>query len=285
MQDKQHSLALVLLAAGSGTRYENRHKLLEPLNGIPVFIYALTRFLSLPKLKYCVIVTPPRAKNRYQRIVTDIAELLKHSNEQSQTVSAHRKRQRLSQTPLNFTICKRLSRFIATGGIHYTNGGSERCHSVHNGLKKLEALQPDIHYVLIHDGARPLIAPQDLRTLVTTLTRAKQNKLAIIPGVPPTDTIKQVSSGKRKSSTETITAELPRSELRAVSTPQCFPYKTLCTSYAQLEAAAQKRGFIPPTDDCAVYRRAGYPAAIVPLKYPNPKLTYKGDLELLAQLA
>ena len=48
-------------------------------------------------------------------------------------------------------------------------GGSERCHSVFNGLQALrDYAQPD-DWVLVHDAARPCVRPSDIENLMTQL--------------------------------------------------------------------------------------------------------------------
>ena len=65
-------------------------------------------------------------------------------------------------------------------------GGKERYDSVYEGLKALS----DCDYVLIHDGARPLISS----VLINANISCVQEKEACITAVPAKDTIKVVDN-------------------------------------------------------------------------------------------
>ena len=54
---------------------------------------------------------------------------------------------------------KKISRIVA--------GGKERYHSVFNGLKAID----DTEYVLIHDGARPMLTPEMISHIIRAICR------------------------------------------------------------------------------------------------------------------
>ena len=85
-------------------------------------------------------------------------------------------------------------------------GGKERYDSVYEGLKALSGCD----YVLIHDGARPLIS----RTLINANINCVQETKACITAVPAKDTIKVADDNG-------YVADTPdRSRLWQIQTPQ-----------------------------------------------------------------
>ena len=90
-----------------------------------------------------------------------------------------------------------------------TEGGATRRESVANGLAQLP---DDCEYVMIHDGARPLI---DADMLEKSVTAAIENGAAAV-GVRVKDTIKYSDDGKY------ITQTVDRSRLWQIQTPQMF---------------------------------------------------------------
>ena len=107
-------------------------------------------------------------------------------------------------------------------------GGKERYDSVYEGLKALS----DCDYVLIHDGARPLISS----VLINANISCVQEKEACITAVPAKDTIKVVDNKGYVADT------LERSKLWQIQTPQTFPMPL----YQKHIEKEQKRG-IPPS--------------------------------------
>jgi len=139
-------------------------------------------------------------------------------------------------------------------------GGRRRQDSV---LKGLQAVDPASDVVLIHDAARPLVAPD----LVRRVIRAAWRVGGAVPGVPVMDTVKRVTRGGR------IRATLERSELRAVQTPQGFRKGVLEGAYAA------GHGRKDATDDAQIVERAGGKVAVVEGNSENFKITSKFDLK------
>ena len=139
-------------------------------------------------------------------------------------------------------------------------GGDCREESVKNGINRLDA---NTEYVLIHDGARPLITPQLINNVALTV----REKKAVACAVPVKDTIKVVSSG-------IIEKTLDRASLFAVQTPQAFAYKKFkeCIN-ADIDLSLF-------TDDCAIAENFGIPVAIMEGDYNNLKITTKEDIVL-----
>jgi len=103
-------------------------------------------------------------------------------------------------------------------------GGAERYNSVNNGLL---AADPNTDYVFIHDGARPLITPE----MVSTLLKEVKEKKAVVAACPAKDTIKVVDANGKVVSTP------DRKTLWQIQTPQVFEYALVKQAYAKAIAA------------------------------------------------
>ena len=91
-------------------------------------------------------------------------------------------------------------------------GGKERYNSVYNGLKETKC-----DYVLIHDGARPLINQQIIDNCINGAIKYK----ACVAGVPVKDTIKIVDEKGIVIDTP------PRNQIWITQTPQAFEDKLI----------------------------------------------------------
>lgn len=142
-------------------------------------------------------------------------------------------------------------------------GGETRQLSVRYGLEALAGLKPDI--VLIHDGARPFVS----FGLVARAIAAAQAHGAAVPGVPVTDTVKQVEETR-------IVGSPDRAALRAVQTPQAFRFDLILAAHR----AAPR---IDMTDDAGVAEAAGHAVHIFEGEPDNLKVTTMRDLEAAAR--
>jgi len=148
-----------------------------------------------------------------------------------------------------------------------TEGGKERYHSVYAGLKSLK----DCDYVLIHDGARPLVDEGIIGRSIEGAVRWD----ACVAAMPVKDTIKV-------SDDQGFACGTPdRSHLWQVQTPQAFSYSLVWEAYSRIMADPGLQQGI--TDDAMVVeRQAGYPVKLVEGSYENLKITTPEDL-ILAQ--
>ena len=147
-----------------------------------------------------------------------------------------------------------------------TEGGATRRESVANGLAQLP---DDCEYVMIHDGARPLI---DADMLEKSVTAAIENGAAAV-GVRVKDTIKYSDDGKY------ITQTVDRSRLWQIQTPQMFEKNLIVGCH---DRAAREN--IDATDDCMLAEKCGVKVAIVEGKYENIKITSPADLYIMQGL-
>jgi 2-C-methyl-D-erythritol 4-phosphate cytidylyltransferase len=141
------------------------------------------------------------------------------------------------------------------------SGGATRQESVRLALDSLPA---DVDIVLVHDAARPL-APSELADAVVQRVRA--GAVAVVPGLPVTDTVKRVGNDG------VVTETLRRSELVAVQTPQGFTRELL----AKAHDAALIDGY-EASDDAGLAERVGASVAVVNGSAEAFKVTRPTDL-------
>lgn len=143
-------------------------------------------------------------------------------------------------------------------------GGAERQDSVRNGLEALVEVAPEA--VLIHDAARPAVAPATIDGVLAALTDAA----GVIPVLPIVDTLKQRAAGDQLGGT------VDRNSLVRAQTPQGFRFGDILAAH---QASAGKN----LTDDAAVMEAAGHVIVGVPGTEQNVKITTNDDLARMAQ--
>ncbi len=145
-------------------------------------------------------------------------------------------------------------------------GGITRFHSVRNALDRI----PAGAIVAVHDGVRPLVSPE----LVRTMFAKAEETPALIPVTPCVETIKVL----RREGDELVTipgATADRSVLYGAQTPQVFHSELLKDSYSM----AYDTAF---TDDASVVEKYGKSLSYVTGERLNIKITTADDL-LLAE--
>lgn len=142
-------------------------------------------------------------------------------------------------------------------------GGQRRQDSVCAGLDALAKIAPTCQWIMIHDGARPLVTS----TILEAGLQAAQQHQAAIAAVPVKDTIKLIQEGK-------VSSTIDRSHLWAIQTPQVFSFPLI--HQAHHSNAAQN----DVTDDAALLEQLGQPVTIFPGAYTNIKITTQEDLQL-----
>lgn len=143
-------------------------------------------------------------------------------------------------------------------------GGTERQHSVMNGLKAIRGNADDHDVILIHDGVRPFLTETMLRESIA----AAQEHDGTLVAVPAKDTIKIVADG-------VVIDTPPRETLWQAQTPQSFRFGVIYAAHQ----AAEAEGFIA-TDDASLIERSGGKIRIVAGDYRNIKITTPEDLTL-----
>ncbi|MEO0085613.1 MAG: 2-C-methyl-D-erythritol 4-phosphate cytidylyltransferase [candidate division WOR-3 bacterium] len=151
----------------------------------------------------------------------------------------------------------RLKRLIAVVG-----GGTRRTDSVANGLRSL----PRSGMVAIHDAARPFVRP---RMLEYGFAVCRYYRAATF-GMPVTDTLKQVRSGR-------VVRTVDRRLFATVQTPQFFELSLIRKAHATY-------GKHEVTDDCTLVELLGIRPRILLGDPRNIKVTTRADLELCRAL-
>ena len=144
--------------------------------------------------------------------------------------------------------------------IRVVQGGESRTASV---LAAAMECRADTELIAVHDGARPLVRPQQIDELIRL--GAKTN--AVAPALPVTDTIKVADDEGKVVSTP------DRNTLYAVQTPQVFQANIL---RAALQSALNDG--VTATDDCAAVERLGKEVYLTPGDPENIKITTPFDL-------
>jgi 2-C-methyl-D-erythritol 4-phosphate cytidylyltransferase len=145
-------------------------------------------------------------------------------------------------------------------GVRTVVGGADRRASV---AAALAALPDDVDVVLVHDAARPL-APSSLADAVVTAVRA--GHAGVVPGLPVTDTIKQVDADGL------VVATHERGALRAIQTPQGFRRDALERAHAEVPLDS------PVTDDAGLLEFLGIPVLVIAGAEDAFKVTRPADL-------
>ena len=141
-------------------------------------------------------------------------------------------------------------------------GGASRQDSVRIAL---DALGMDDYYVLIHDGARPLISQKVISDVLDCVRRGE----CATSGVISKDTIKITDSHGIVKDTP------PREHAWLVQTPQGFPSRIIKKAHN----LAKAEDFVG-TDDAMLVERLGVSLRIIEGEYSNIKLTTPEDMQL-----
>lgn len=150
--------------------------------------------------------------------------------------------------------------------IVWANSGQVRQESAFSGLEQV----PDtFEFVAIHDGARPLVDPQLIMHVISTVKGNLDCDGAVVAH-PAIDTLKVVENG-------VIMGTPDRNVFWNAQTPQVFR----AGIYRRAHASALSDGFVG-TDDSSLIERLGGIVRVVEGKRDNIKLTVPEDFMTLA---
>lgn len=204
----------IIPAGGTSSRFGNKNKLLEKINGKEVIKYTIDAF---------------EASNVNEIIIC-----------------------------ANISIIDELKNIFADSKkVKIIEGGRTRQESVFNGLKASIC-----DYVLIHDGARPMITTD----LINSAIDMVKDKKALTVATKTIDTIKEVVDGK-------IIKTIDRSKLYNTQTPQAFEYNLIKSAHEKLLG----QNF---TDDAGMLEELGYDVYILNGSYKNIKITTQNDIDI-----
>ncbi len=218
----QETATVIIVAAGSSHRMGGRDKLWIPLHGRILLAHTIAAFDSSPLVERIILVLSA------ERCAAAAALC---SQEGWQKVCA------------------------------IVPGGPRRQDSVCRGLDTLATISPTPRWVMIHDGARPLVT----HTIIVAGLQAAREHLAAIAAVPVKDTIKQAQNGL-------VTATFDRSQLWSIQTPQIFSFPLIHQAHHSPLAHEDV------TDDAALLEKLGHSVAIFPGSYTNIKITTAEDI-------
>ena len=234
MEDRRERTAAIVLAAGQGRRMQSSiQKQYMLLQGKPLVYYALKEFEE--SAVDDVILVAGKGEVDYCR--EEIAERF----------GFHKIRK-------------------------VVEGGKERYHSVYEGLKAIEGLEgtaAQCRTVLIHDGARPFITKEIIRSCMEGVAAYR----ACVVGMPVKDTIKIADD-------EQFARETPkRSSLWQIQTPQAFEYELIRTAYDKLFSKEEYQNGV--TDDAMVVESmTDCRVKMIQGDYRNIKITTPEDMIL-----
>ena len=132
-------------------------------------------------------------------------------------------------------------------------------------MRGLIACQGAARFVVVHDGARPLVTPE---LVARTLAAARQVGAATV-AIPVKDTL------KRGDGEHFVTASVDREMLWRVQTPQAFRLDLLLDAHV----TARSEG-IHVTDDASLIEHVGRPVQLVLGDERNIKITTQDDLPM-----
>lgn len=204
----------IIPAGGTSSRFGNKNKLLEKINGKEVIKYTVEAFeaANVNNIIICANIA----------IMDELKKIFKNSLK-----------------------------------VKIIEGGASRQESVFNGLKADEC-----DYVLIHDGARPMVSTD----LINTAIEEVITKDALTVATKTIDTIKEVQDGK-------IIQTIDRSKLYNTQTPQAFKYDLIKNAHLKLFG----QNF---TDDAGMLEELGQTVYILNGSYKNIKITTQNDIDI-----
>ena len=196
-------ISALITAAGSSTRY-GKNKMLEPVQGKPLLIRTLERFLACGEIDEIIVAARGSDKKTYEELTGEL-EIVK-----------------------------------------IVIGGNQRIESL---LNALNASTGDI--LITHDGARPLVKPDLIKTLISCV----QKTGAAMTAVNPTATVKITDNQSMM-----ISGTLPRIKTWIAQTPQ--GYNRIILKQA-MEMAVKEKYFVP-TDDSEIVANMTFHDIMIP---------------------
>lgn len=159
---------------------------------------------------------------------------------------------------------KKYNRLLKKEGLKakLVEGGQERHISAYNAVKQSQG-----EFVLIHDGARPLVSPELIKKVVGEVKKYQ----AVMTAAETLTCVKYVEG-------QFVKKCLPRVNTWLGQTPHAFAREIILKAYKK----AFRDNFVG-MDDCDFVSRLGIKVKIVPGEQSNIKITLPQDL-VIAQL-
>ncbi len=155
--------------------------------------------------------------------------------------------------------CRELLEGDVTKLTHIVAGGATRQESAMAGL---EVVDPKSEYIAIHDGARCLITPEIIESIIDSAKKYG----AAAAAESAVDTVKYADDDG------VIENTIDRNHVRLMKTPQIFK----ANMYRVAVYSAYRDG-AAVTDDCMLVERLGFKVKTVDCGHENIKITYPTD--------
>lgn len=220
--------------------------------------------MTTPRIGYVVV-----AAGRGERLGADQAKAFVAVRGEAMLTHALRPLQSLPVGPVSVVVpldaIRATLRIVKPLGIQaaVTAGGATRAESVANGLAAI-ASAGGADIVLVHDAARPFTPVEVFERVIAEVAQSGDG---VVPALAVVDTVKSVDADG------VITGSPDRASLRAVQTPQGFPFAALVAANEQLGDAVAEL-----TDDAAVFAAAGHRVRTVEGDVQARKITTPADL-------
>jgi 2-C-methyl-D-erythritol 4-phosphate cytidylyltransferase len=158
---------------------------------------------------------------------------------------------------------------LASDRLRWVAGGATRAESVKAAL---DVIDPGCATVLVHDAARPFVAPE----IVDAVIACADAGAGAVPAIPVSDTLKRTHPASSR-----VAETVSRARLWRAQTPQGFPRDMIVEAYERSTA-----GEVPAfTDEASLVEAAGFPVEVVPGGDRNIKVTTEDDFTLAELLA
>lgn len=245
----------VIVAAGSGRRMGGGiNKQYINIAGKPVLARSVQCFENDPHIDEIIITVRAGEEEKCRRDIIKAYGFKKISA----VIAGGAERQDSVRAAIDF-INSRVSA-AAQSGCGFDRSG-----------KTIHTDSADSPFVLIHDGARPLIT----ENIIDSVLEACFMYGAAIPAVPLKDTVKFVDTSV---SGAVVTSTPKRGSLRAVQTPQGFRLDIISRAYYSCTPDTVV------TDDASLVEAAGMTVHVVQGDESNIKITTPGDTALAEML-
>lgn len=169
----------------------------------------------------------------------------------------------VSQDDVDFCHQEIVDRYKLSKVLRVVVGGRKRQDSVRKGI---EAIHDPCKWVLIHDGARPLVTTE----LIEKVIKAARGLRAVITGLPVRETVKEIDNKGR------VLRSIDRRDLWLIQTPQIFRWEDIHLAHRK----ALKHGWEEATDDAFLIEKMGIPVKIIEGEDDNIKVTTLQDLDI-----
>lgn len=222
-------ITAIIPAAGMGSRMKTReNKLFMKLDKKPVLYHTLKNFVDNSFIDQIILVLQENEINRCKEVVLRYFESKK----------------------------SRIDLIV---------GGKSRKESVSRGI---EAVDQKTDYIIIHDGARPLVSSKIINNVIGALEKDS----AVTTGVNVKDTI------KIKDQNNYVVKTINRNNLTSIQTPQAF-------SYDLIKKAHQSNIYDNKiTDDAYLVELMNENVKIINGSYENIKITTPIDIEMAREI-